>query len=46
MRLQLTTREFPEICNLDPLNVLEVGCGVGNTTYPLIDGINYRSFDD
>eukprot|EP01127_Copromyxa_protea_P013701 TRINITY_DN3702_c0_g1_i1.p1 TRINITY_DN3702_c0_g1~~TRINITY_DN3702_c0_g1_i1.p1 ORF type:complete len:206 (+),score=33.26 TRINITY_DN3702_c0_g1_i1:204-821(+) len=43
-------REFPEISQIEPLTILEVGCGVGNTTYPLIEDLgrndlHFYSFD-
>ncbi|KAK9828449.1 hypothetical protein WJX72_000046 [[Myrmecia] bisecta] len=35
-------REFPDLAS-GPLTVLEVGCGVGNTAFPLLD-LNPRAF--
>ncbi|XP_076380457.1 tRNA N(3)-cytidine methyltransferase METTL6 [Megalopta genalis] len=42
-----TTREFSELLGLgsleDPKVILEIGCGVGNFVYPLIeDGLNFK----
>jgi len=41
-------REFPELVGNDTKKVLEVGCGVGNTTFPLLERNNnlvFHSFD-
>lgn len=34
------TREFPDLCTLNHATILEIGCGVGNTLFPLLSSLH------